>query len=234
MELIPGHRVNRVHVTRPSLWSRSAGTDFWLLGNASLAGIAVDELMTDYGWTLTSVTNTAGTLADLLSSADVGTPNIMALDGLNDLILSPPIFGDYAHGLQAGQILGYTPSTLNLEVYANFSVNTAAEGDSGFGLSTGSGLTATNHIAFIYSNGTLFTIRGTPGTGGYTDTGAAKDNAFHLFKIVATAGGTVEWFIDGVSQGTITLVADLFPTAFSACVTTTNRVNIAWAHIWYA
>ena len=153
----------------------------------------------------------------------------MALDALNDLILSPPIFGDYAHGLQAGQILGYTPSTLNLEVYANFSVNTAAEGDSGFGLSTGSGLTATNHIAFIYSNGTLFTMRGTPGTGAYTDTGAAKDNAFHLFKIVATAGGTVEWFIDGSTQGKMDVQAALWPCSFGGYSSTTNRFSMARA-----
>src|SRR3989304_1922478 len=142
MELIPGQRTNRVHVTRPSLWNRSAGTDFWLLASASLAGIAADELMTDYGWTLTSITNTAGTLADLLSSADVGTPNIMALDAASDLILSPPIFGDYAHGLQAGGILGYTPTRSNIEAYANFNVATASETTTGLGLSPVSVLTA--------------------------------------------------------------------------------------------
>ena len=233
--IVPG-KIQRQHVTRPSLWNRSAGTDFWFLSGASLAGIAADELMTDYGWTLTSITSTAGSLADLLSSADVGTPTISALDAASDLILSPTIFGDYAHGLQAGQILGHTPTTLNLEVYANFSVHTASETTTGFGLSTGSGLTATNHIAYIYTDGTNFNIRGTPGTGAFNDVGAVDDALYHLFRITATAGGTTEWFIDGTSQGTITLVADLFPTAFSASVVAagTNRVNIAFAHLWYS
>lgn len=233
--IVPG-KIQRQHVTRPSLWSREVGTDYWFSAGVGGAGIVADELLTDYGWTLTSITRTDGTLADLLSSADVGTPNIFALDSASDLFLSPAIFGDYASGLRAGQILGYTPTRLNLEVYANFSVHTADEDTTGFGLSTGSSLTATNHIAFIYTDGTNFHIRGTPGTGAFDDAGAVDDANFHLFKVVATAGGTVEWFIDGTSQGTITLVDDLFPTALSASVVAagTNRVNIAWAHIYYA
>ena len=227
---------SRVHVTRPSLWTRAAGTDFWMKPDINFAGGAADELLTDNGWTLTSVTLTAGTLAALLSSADVGTPSIAALDAGSDLLLSPSIFGDYAHGLMAGQFLGYTPTTLNLELYANFSVSTAAETTSGFGFSTGSSLTDTNHIAFIYSDATNFAMRGTPGTGAYTDVGALRDATFHLWRITATAGGTVQWFIDGTSQGTITLVTDLFPTAFSGSIVAagTNRVNIAWAHIYYS
>ena len=234
--IIPAPASRRVHVTRPSLWTRAAGTDFWLKPDINFAGGAADELLTDNGWTLTSVTLTAGTLADLLTSADVGTPSIAALDAGSDLLLSPSIFGDYGHGLMAGQFLGYTPTTLNLEIYANFSVSTAAETTSGFGFSTGSSLTATNHIAFIYSDATNFAMRGTPGTGAYTDVGALRDATYHLWRITATAGGTVEWFIDGTSQGTITLVADLFPTAFSGSIVAagTNRVNIAWAHIFYA
>ena len=233
--IVPGN-IQRQHVTRPSLWTRSSGTDYWIKAGVGVAGIAADEALTDYGWTLTSITSTAGTLADLLTSAGVGTPNIMALDAASDLLLSPSMFGDYAGGLQAGQILGYTPTTLNLETYANFSVSTAAETTTGFGLSTGSSLTATNHIAFIYSDATNFAMRGTPGTGAFTDVGAVRDATYHLWRITATAAGTVEWFIDGTSQGTITLVGDLFPTALSASVVAagTNRVNIAWAHIYYA
>jgi len=218
------------------MWSREVGTDYWFTAGVGFEGIAADEILTDYGWTATSVAQTAGTLADLMTSADVGTPNIAALDAASDLLLSPAIFGDYASALRAGAILGYTPTTLNLEVYANFSVATASETTTGFGLSTGSSLTATNHIAFIWGGISNFNIRGTPGTGAFNDAGAAVDNNFHLWKVTATAGGSVEWFIDGTSQGTITLVEDLFPTAFSASVVAagTNRVNIAWGHIWYA
>lgn len=209
-----------------------AATDFWYVDHA--AGVAADELITDYGWTTTALSYTTTGGGDLLASADTGSPNITILETANDLLLGPVLFGDYAHGLQAASILGYTPTTLNLEVYAAFTTNTGAETIGGFGFSTGSSLTATNHVAFIYSDGTNFAMRGTDGTGALTDVGAAKDVAYHLWKIVLTAGGSAEWFIDGVSQGTITLKTDMFPTAFSASVTTTNELGLAFAHAWYA
>ncbi|HLE80170.1 MAG TPA: hypothetical protein VJA25_02635 [Dehalococcoidia bacterium] len=243
-ELAPpkGHGLVRVahnlrqHITRPALWTREPGTDFWVNFGPTMAGAAGDELIaTDWGWTLTSITLTAGSLGDLLSSADVGTPTIAALDAGSDLLLGPSIFGDYGHGLQASQFLGYMPTKLCLEVFGNFSVNSVAETTSGFGLSTGSSLTATNHIAFIYSDATNFAIRGTPGTTTYADVGALVDTTYHHWKIVANASGTVDWYIDAVLQGSITLVPDLFPTAFSASVVAggTNRVNLDWAHVWY-
>ena len=134
----------------------------------------------------------------------------------------------------ASQILGYTATRLNLEIYAAFGTATANETITGFGLSTGSGLTATNHVAYIFSNSANFAIRGTDGTGALTDTGAVVDNSYHLWKVVLTAGGSTEWFIDGTSQGTITLKTDMFPTALCVGATTTNRVSVDWAHIWYS
>jgi hypothetical protein len=222
----------RIHVTRPSLWTRNPGTDFWYAERA--AGVAADELITDYGWTTTALSYTVGSAADLLTSADVGTPTSTDFGAAADLLLSPSIFGDYVHSQMAADILGYSPTTLNLEAYAAFTTSSAAETISGFGFSTGSGLTATNHVAHIYSDATNFAIRGTDGSGALTDVGALLAATYKKFKIVATAGGTVEWFIDGTSQGTITLKTDLFPTAFSASVTTTNRLSLSWAHIWYA
>jgi hypothetical protein len=226
--------VNRVHV-RPSQWTRTPATDFWYAERA--AGVAANDLITDYGWTTTALSYTIGSAGDLLTSADVGTPTSTDFGAAADLLLSPSIFGDYLHAQMAADILGYAPTTLSLEAYAAFTTASAAETISGFGFSTGSGLTATNHVAHIYSDATNIAIRGTDGTGALTDTGvtiAALGATFHKFKIVATAGGTVEWFIDGASQGTITLKTDMFPTAFSASVTTTNRLSLAWAHVWYA
>jgi hypothetical protein len=222
----------RIHVNRASLWTRTVGTDYWYSELA--AGVAADELITDYGWTTTALSYTLGSAADLLTSADVGTPTSTDFGAAADLLLSPAMFGDYGDAQQAANLLGYQPTTLNFECYARFSVHSAAETISGFGLSTGSSLTATNHVAFIYSDATNFAMRGTDGTGALTDVGALLDTVAHTFKIVATAGGTVQWFIDGASQGTITLKTDMFPTAFSASSTTTNRLSLSWAHLWYA
>jgi len=244
-ELSPpkGHGLVRVahslreHVTRPSLWTRSAGTDFWANLGPTFEGIAADELLSNYGWTLsTPPTYTPGTLADLLSSADVGTPNIAAVDTAGDFFTGPQIFGDYEHGLLAGQFLGYMPTKLCLEAFGNFAAVTGAETTSGFGLSTGASLTATNHVAFIYSDGTNFAIRGTPGTGGYLDLGSVADTSYHHWKIEALAGGPVRWWIDGSLQGSITLVTDLFPTGVSGSVLTTtgiNFFNLGWIHVYY-
>src|SRR3990172_9735541 len=45
----------RIHIPRARLWTRSAGTDFWVNFGPTFDGIAADELLTNYGWTLTSV-----------------------------------------------------------------------------------------------------------------------------------------------------------------------------------
>src|SRR3990167_16598 len=155
---------NRIHVNRAAHWTRSAGTDFWY--REQEAGTAADDLITNYGWTTTALSYTVGALADLLASADVGTPTVTVLNAGSDLLLSPSIFGDYGHGQQAASILGYSPTTLNLEAYAAFPAGWAAEAPTGSGFSTGSPLTATNHIAFIHSTGSLFSLRGPPGAGG--------------------------------------------------------------------
>src|SRR3989304_1280717 len=111
-ELAPpkGHGLVRVahslrqHITRPSFWTRSAGTAFWANLGPNFPGIAADELLTDYGWTLsTPPTYTQGTLADLLSSSDIGTPNIPAVDTAGGFFSRPHIFGGYEHGLPAGR-----------------------------------------------------------------------------------------------------------------------------------
>jgi hypothetical protein len=129
--------------------------------------------------------------------------------------------------------MGYAPTKLCAEFWAAMTVHSANETTSGFGFSTGSPATDTNHIAYIYTNGTNWHIRGTPGTGAFDDAGAADDASWHKFKIVITSGGTTEWFIDGTSQGTITLVTDLYPTALAMHALTTNRPGIASGHVWY-
>src|SRR3990167_5959661 len=93
----------RIHVLTPQEWATTPGTDFWLVGqsNGMITAGSAHELA-DYGWTTTALKLTAATGgADLLDSADVGVPAGITLADASDLLASPAIFGDYAHGLMA-------------------------------------------------------------------------------------------------------------------------------------
>lgn len=114
----------RVHITNPRDWGMSAGTDYWAsFGDLTLAPALAQDLV-NYGWLEAGTwVQLAGSLASLLTSADVGQTGGARMDTADDAIVSPFIFGDYAHGLLAGQFLGYTPTTLNLECYARLGAN---------------------------------------------------------------------------------------------------------------
>jgi len=223
----------REHVLTPQAWAIAVGTDFWLGGATSgmlTAGNAHE--LADYGWTTTALSFVVDTGGDLLSSADPGNGAELTFDAGSDLLLSPSIFGSYAHGLAASKILGFMPTRLNLEIWGRFLATGGAETTSGFGFSNGSGLVEANHLAYIHiPTGANFAIR----SAAASDAGSAKDTNQHLFRITATAGGSVEWFIDDVSQGTIALVADTFPVAFSGSVVAagSNGLSIGWVHIYY-
>lgn len=234
MELIKGPN-RRVHVLKAQDWAKQAGTDFWFdfTAGAGSLGAAGDDLATNFGWTLTSLVTTAVTATgDLFSSSDIGTPGHQLTDASGDLLLSPQIFGSYQHSQFFQSVMGYVPTRLCVEFWGALTVNTGAETTSGFGFSAGSPATATNQVAYIYSDATNFACRSTPGTGGFVDTGAARDAAWHRFKLIVTATG-VEWFIDDVSQGTITVATDLFPCSFAMHALTTNRPAISSGHVWY-
>jgi len=223
----------REHVLRPQEWADSAGTDFWLVAGPGgmLTATTIQELA-DYGWTATALTFTAASGADFLSSADVGVPNTIDFGASGDLLKSPAIFGDYNHGLLAAQLLKKQPTKLVTECYAQFSVATANEPTSGFGLveDGGTPATAADHMAFISTNGTNFLCA----SGAASDTGALDDSLFHKFKtIVRNTDSLVEWYIDDVSQGMLAVQADEWPVSFGAHVLTTNRLQLAWAHIYY-
>lgn len=234
MKLIkPIAQTGRAHVLTAQEWGYGAGTDFWLIAatNGMLTAGNAHEL-SDYGWTTTALSLASATVgaADFIASADVGTPNHIVFDATGDLLQSPPMFGDYGHALVAGAFLGHTPTKLILEALAVFSVNSANETTSGFGLIEDNGVpsTALDHLAYIFSDGTNFGLR----SGAASDAGALVDVLWHTWKIVVTSAN-VEWFIDGTSQGTIALEADEFPVSFGAHTLTTNRVLISWVHIWY-
>ena|SRR3990167_505554 len=239
-----GHGLVRVahnlrHHVPAHLWQSEAGTDFWLIvrnadpitasGATNLSGLD------SFGWTTTTLSLTAGTGGDFLSSATVGTPTGISLGADTDLLQSPFIFGDYSNGLLAGKILGHYPTRLSVEVFAAFPTATANETRTGFGLVEAGGTAGTDNdaMAWIHDNGTNFVLR----SAADSDAGAAdlNDGLYRLFKIVVSVGTTdkIEWFIDGTSQGTMDNQAALWPCSFGAYASTTNRIALAWAHIWY-
>jgi len=228
---------NRVYVTDPRDWAYKLGTDYMLFNSTNTALITTGtagQVLSEFGWITTALSYQAASAADFMASADVGTPNGLVFGASGDILRSPIIFGDYAHARAVQQILGHLPTTLTLEAYAAFTTASADEAQSAFGFleDGGTASVAADQAVAIYSDGTNFILR----SDADTDTGAVIDTNYHVWKIVITPGTTdaVEWFIDGVSQGTIDLKADEWPTSFFGHVLTTNRINMPWVHIYYA
>jgi hypothetical protein len=113
-------------------------------------------------------------------------------------------------------------------------VNSADEPTAGFGFIEAGGVVTdeANHLAIISSDGTNFQLAANGGAGALTDVGAAVDATWHYWDIVMTLGGSTEWFIDGTSQGSVALTADVFPTYFVTHVVT-NDILLGWVHIGY-
>lgn len=220
-------------VQDPRLWMASAGYEFWFnAGHADIVATmsASNDGLSGYGWTTTSLTVTEGSAGDFLSAADVD-PTRVATDASTDLLTSPRIFGSYDHGLVASRFLGYMPTKLNAEFYAAFTTNSATELGTFIGF-TGPAVTSadgTNSVAAINIGASNFLLTSDTGS----DTGAAKDTSWHKFRITVDATN-VEWFIDDVSQGTISTLTDIWPTCFKMIATTTNRIALSWLRVYYA
>ena len=213
----------RVHVG-PLNWHDPA-TDFWIdaAGTAGFlsASTAVGALAS-VGWTATAMTFTNTATGDFMSSAD-HTPAIYISDATADVLLSPRIFGSYSHALRVSKILGYFPTRLCAEWYGAFTVASANEAATFIGFDSSALVMAVN------SNATNFLLSNATPT---TDAGIAVDNAYHLWKIAMDVT-SAEWFIDGASQGTVATSTDLYPVAFGSRTSTTNRISLNWAHVWY-
>lgn len=221
-------------VTDPRYWHTNAGYEFQAdFGNVDLITVlsATNDGLSGYGWATTSLVAVDGTAGDLLDAADV-TPTHILTDATGDTLASPRIFGSYSHALQASRFLGYMPTRLVMECYAAFTVNSAFENATFFGLA-GPGTTAANgsgSCASVYANNGGGNFRLDSQSGG--DNGATSDTAWHKWKIVVDATNT-EWFIDDVSQGTITTEADDWPCSFKLIASTTNRIALSWVRIYY-
>lgn len=229
--------IPRVYVVDPREWAFAPGTDFLLGGGTTTALITsgtAGQVLSEFGWTTTTLAYVAGSGADFASSSDPGVAPHFLLADASDLLASPAIFGSYNHVLWAARIMGYTPTSLNAEVWAAFTTASNNEPSTAFGFveDGGSVITAASadQLACISSNGTNFILA----SGAASDAGAAIDTAWHLWKIKITSANC-EWFIDGTSQGTIALEADEFPVSFEAGVVAAGANDIALGNVrvWY-
>lgn len=238
MKLIKGAD-RRVHIQNPRFWGSSAGTDYWaVFGDTAMIETATQGDLDLWGWETTDVAFIVGSGADFLSGspiADAGTIGGIHTDATADFLISPFIFGDFSHTQMVAGLLGYTPTNLNMECYAMFSAN-SDENATGFGFveagGGGGALADADMMAFIGTGGTKFEIIRGDGT-----VDASVDNVDtdpHLWKITCS-GTTAEWFIDGVSQGTITLQDNLWPVSWAVNTETsgTDDPVVSWVHIWY-
>lgn len=229
---------NRLHVMQGRFWSLEMGTDYWAqFGIKSTIASANNslEVLSDYGWTTTSLVETVSSGAgDFLSTSDFGIPAHVLTDATGDLLQSPSMFGDGAASEAAAQILGHTPTLMACEFYGSFTVVTGTSNRSGFGLTElgGTAGVAADELAWIFTDGTNFTIRSDTDS----DAGALDDTDWHTWKIEVSTGSAmdaVRWYIDGTSQGTMDRKTDEWPASFGMHALTTNRPAISWVHIWY-
>lgn len=225
----------RVHVDARN-WDNGQATDYWLkaLGDANqLAALSATNGigLPGFGWTCTSLTTVTTATGDLNSSADV-TPFAIGTDGTNDLLSSPIVFGGYDNFDRVGSILGYTPTKLVLDGYWGYPTNASDQTEGVVGLLSGTDAAAAGSAGAICRQGGNFALVSDLGS----DQGSAADTAYHRFRIEYTHGGNTEWFIAGVSQGTITTETDIWPLPFrmAAPAANTNILPaLAWVHLYY-
>ena len=228
----------RKHVRNPYNWGHEVGTDFWLHANANGSlGASTTFLISDAGWTATSLAMASGSAADFMTADDVGTPGQYTQDAQNDLLKSPAIFGDYAHSRQAMLLLGKKtlPRYLIMDALARFSVVANAETTTALGFveDGGSIVVANDAMAVVYSDGTSFGIRSGAATGTAV---VAADTSVHRFRIVCDKSNALAYlYVDGVASGSVAIQADEWPVAFGAgSGGANNLIQLNQAHIFYA
>ena len=190
----------RVHVTKPEDWNRSAGTDYWAFfgPEAITAAAGSSALLTDSGWVITSIIDTAGTGADLLATGDRSNPAHALTNAAGDLIQSPSIFGDYGHAQMAASILGYQPTKLGVEFYGAMTTHAVDElTRAGWGVVEAGGTigTAADRMAFIGTDATNFWLSRAADTdiGAADDAGILESLADGLAEVGAALTVVLQW-----------------------------------------
>jgi len=231
-------RDRRHHLYTGEHWSSDCGTDFWLIcavSELTAANAAGKHTLDTHGWTATAITEAGGAAGNFLSSTG-DDPSNWTFGDASDLLQSPTLFGSYGHALMVAEHLGYMPTELNMEVYAQFVDATGTETASGFGFVEGGGsiITANDALAVIYSDGINFRLRSGAAV---TAAGAVDDTAWHLWRIKINASGCWFYMDDTLQNATLlALEAGEFPVSFGIGVQAagTNFLKLAWVHIWYA
>jgi hypothetical protein len=246
--------LRRVHV-QGDRWQDAIGTDYWmqpaLLMGTTVAG---SNRLVDNGWTLEAEHAVAGSGGDFLGGSfsvnaagayvpsDPGIPPHVSLVATGDLIVSPPVFGTYAHAKAAAEICGKRtlPTKLVMDVHAAFTDASVDEEESGFGLfedaTTTTTATEALQLAFISSNSVTFELASNASGENTPDAGAAVDAVWHDWRIELrydTSGvARAYWYIDRKLQGNIPFTQDEAPYAWGAHVLL-NDVKIGVVHIFY-
>lgn len=232
-------RSTRMHIMNAEDWATECGTDFWMIATTGEQTVGVGagrHTLDTHGWTTTSIVEYEGSGGDFLSAAD-DDPSAFHFDAQNDLLQSPVLFGSYAHARMVQEHLGWLPTVLSMEIFAQFVDATNNETNSCFGFVEGGGsiIVANDALATIFSDGTNYRLRSGATTSGV---GPVDDTAWHKWRIKITSAG-VEWFVDGASQNAGSLLAletDEFPVSFGIGVggAGANTLKMSQAHIWYA
>lgn len=218
-------------ITDPRLWASAPGYEFWFVpGHIDLVGAMADtnEGLSGHGWTyFTAPTITDGSAGDFLSAADL-TPTRLS-SGASQGIASPRIFGSYDHALQASKYLGSMPTKLSVEFYAAWTLVATNQTTAFLGLCAPAvtDAVAAGSAGAIVSDATNFRLRSDNGD----DAGAAVNTTYHRWRITF-GGSTTEWFIDEVSQGTVTTEADIWPVSMKI-TGASNSIDVAWARVYY-
>lgn len=218
----------RVYVdgTRES-WQNARGTDYV---------IAWANATAYTGWTYTGTPSLIANAADgdLFSLADHNPAGIQIATtaSAQSIRQQQLIFGSRDHMKAAADILGYEPTLLCYRVQARFSVSSANEDQTGFGLVTTVSATTTNaqKACWVSSNGTNFVVRSNTNVAN----NGAIDTTWHDWLFILD-GTTITPYRDGVLQNTITQQSDAYGAAFqvNGAASRTNVVQISAVHVWY-
>lgn len=222
-------------IQSPQFWAGSPGWEYWL-GNPHADLVAVASAtnpsgLDGWGWTCTTLSVVEGGTGDFMSSAD-NDPTYINLADAADVLSSPRIFGGYDSFLLAEHFLGAAPTKMCVEFYAAFAVNSTNQTTTFIGMTAPATVdaAAAGSGGAIVSNGANFVLVSDT----QSDAGAVVDTLYHKFRLEYTPGapGTLQWFIDDVSQGSVNLETDIWPLSFKA-IAQANDIRLCWLHIWY-